>query len=69
MIHKHIFKKFEEYFPAYANDSEAWFPAGKNTIRIRLKNKREFIFQYDGPNDMRFETMEFFVERMKGENK
>lgn len=69
MTHKDIFKRFTEYFPSYSKEADVWFPAGKNTIRVRLKNKREFIFQYDGPNDMRFETIDLFVERMKGEKK
>ena len=69
MTHKDVFKQFGVLFPGYLRESDVWFPAGKNTIRVRMKNKREFIFQYDGQNNMRFETLDSFIDRMKGENK
>lgn len=69
MIHKDVFKQFEMLFPKYAKKTELWFPAGKNTIRVRLTDKREFVFRYDGMNNMQFETIHSFVEKTKGENK
>ena len=69
MIHKDVYKKFEEYFPSYASKSDVWFPAGKNRIRIRMKNKKEYVFQYDGENNMEFKTINRFIDEMKGENK
>lgn len=62
MTHKEVFKEFANYFPDYAKNSEVWFPTGKNTIRVRLKDKREFIFQYEGMNNMRFETVKRYLK-------
>jgi len=44
MKHKDIYKWFE----LYAGDNvAAWFPNGKNSIRIRQTNGQEFIFIYN----------------------
>lgn len=69
MVHKEVYKQFETHFPNYAKEVDVWFPSGKNTIRVRLKNRREFIFTYEGVNNMRFETLNGFIEKMKGEKK
>ena len=41
MVHNDVYKWFALYFPDYAgNHVECWFPNGKNSIRIRQKNKQ-----------------------------
>lgn len=69
MIHKEVYKQFEFYLPLFAQNVEVWFPNGKNSIRVRQTDKREFIFTYDGQRRWIFETVENFLNRMKGERK
>ncbi len=42
MTHNEVYKRFELYFPQYAGADkvDVWFPNGKNSIRIRQKNKQ-----------------------------
>lgn len=68
MAHTEVFKKFKVYFPNYADQSEAWYPCGKNTVRIRLKNKAELIFMLKNDREWRLETINIFIKHtMKGE--
>lgn len=67
MTHNEVYKRFELYFSFYAGENVAtWFPNGKNSIRIRQKNRTELIFTYDGKDDWRFETAKSFINSMKG---
>lgn len=66
MNHKEIYNAFQSYLPQYAEQTETWFPNGKNSIRVRRKDKREFIFTYRGKLDWHFETVRSFVKRDKG---
>ncbi len=68
MAHGDVYKWFELYFPQYAGENtEMWFPNGKNSIRVRQTNKQEFIFTYNGKDDWRFETVKSFIKGRKGE--
>lgn len=69
MTHKEVYHQFESHFPQYTKDVKEWFPSGKNTVRVRLNDRREFIFNYEGLNNMRFETLSSYVDKMKGEKK
>ena len=70
MSHNEVFKMFILYFPGYTGDKvEAWFPNGKNSIRIRQTNKQEFIFTYYSQKDWRFETVVSFLNGAKGGKK
>ena len=63
MSHKEVYKWFELYFPHYAGDKvDAWFPNGKCSIRIRQKNKQNFIFTFNGERDWKFETLDSFLK-------
>lgn len=63
MSHKEVYKLFELYFPYYAGDKvDAWFPNGKGSIRIRQKNKQNFIFTFNGERDWKFETLDSFLK-------
>lgn len=67
MNHEEIFKYFILYFPDYGwNKLETWFPNGKNSIRIRLKNNQDFIFTYFDMDRFTFETLDNFLERLRG---
>lgn len=70
MGHTEVFKKFKVYFPSYANQSEVWFPCGRNAVRIRLKSKFELVFTYKNDQNWSLETINVFIDRtMKGEQK
>ena len=68
MSHIDVFKKFEELMPYFCEQVEEWFPNGFNSIRVRLENKREYIFTYSEENGFRFEDIGVFIDRtLKGE--
>lgn len=67
MTHKKVYEWFTLYFPQYAEHVEAWFPNGKNSVRVRQTNGHDFVFTYNGINDWRFETVESFIKKSKGD--
>ena len=44
MVHSKVFECFQEHLPAFAEKVETYFPNGKNSIRVRQKDGKEFIF-------------------------
>ena len=70
MSHNEVYKQFELHCPDYAGEKvDVWFLNGKNSIRVRLKDKRVFVFTYNSPSDWKFETVDSFLKSMKGKNK
>ena len=69
MIHKDVYTMFEAYFPEVAAKVDVWFPNGKDSVRVRLTSKREFIFSYINDNHWSFETIDSFLEKLKGDKK
>lgn len=67
MPHKELVEKFKHLLPNYAEYMVEWFPNGKNSIRIRHVYGRDYIFTYHAPHNWRFETVDCFVDDMKGE--
>lgn len=67
MTHNEVYKQFELYFKQYSgvNNVEVWFPNGKNSIRIRQKNKQEYIFTYTNPKEWKLETKDSFLNHIK----
>lgn len=66
MAHERIYEIYKIMFPYYSDLTELYFPNGKNSIRVRLKNKMELIFTYDGKKkDFCFETVDHYLERRK----
>ena len=66
MAHVDVFKMFESYFSNYAGDNvETWFMNGKNCIRIRLKDKRQFIFTFNDSKDWKLESAERYLKELK----
>lgn len=67
MLQKTVYERFTEYFPTFANEATAWFPNGRNSVRVRLLSKRDLVFTYNDISDWSLETVDSFVKRMKGE--
>lgn len=64
MTHPFVYEEFKTYFPQYEELTDLWFPNGKNSIRVRLKNKRELVFTINGTRDWCFETVDSYLKRM-----
>lgn len=70
MTHHEVYKWFSLYFPEKAKLVIEWFPSGKNRIRVRDTNRKEFIFTYRNAKDWRFETLDSFIKyTMEGEKR
>ena len=67
MKHDLILHFFKTHLPFQARLVTEWFPNGKNSIRVRLTNKDEFIFTYNKEKEWCYETVDNYIVRMKGE--
>lgn len=68
MGHHDLIPIFERLFPTCLGTAiYVWFPNGKNSIRLRMKDKREFIFTYHDEAHWQLETLDNFINRLKGE--
>ena len=65
MTQKDVFKAFLEISRTTEEDIEMWFPNGKDSVRVKLKDKQELIFTYDSPRYWRLETRGAFLTDMK----
>ena len=65
MAHSEIWKKFKERFDPDANVVECWFPNGKNSVRIRLKEGGDIIFTYKSKKVWKVETVDSYLEGIK----
>lgn len=66
MKHVEVYEKLKEMFPKYVLYSEDWFPNGKNSVRVRIKDGSDFIFTYRSFNDWCLETVDSYIRKMKG---
>lgn len=66
MAHNDVYKQFKTQFPEYEEHIEDWFPNGKNSIRVRIKNGSDFVFTYNHWTDWCFETVESYIRKMRG---
>lgn len=69
MTHNCVYDIFEKKFNKIAGQIEVWFPNGKNSIRIRLDDKNEYIFTFNSESDWSLETVNSYLKRVKGESK
>lgn len=65
MTPKDVYKAFRDISRTTDEDIEMWFPNGKDSIRVKLRNKQELIFTYDSPKYWRIETRGAFLTDMK----
>ena len=66
MLHEDVYKKFEQQFPQYSKCISEWFPNGKDSIRVRAESGSDFIFTYHDWTNWRFETVDSFINGLKG---
>lgn len=66
MPHKDVYVWFTVIFPQYTGKIKESFPCGKNTIRIKLLDQSEYVFNYETPTHWWLETVDSFIERLKG---
>lgn len=65
MPHKDVFVIFKKLFPPYAEKVTEWFPNGRNSVRVRIKEThQDFVFTYQSNKEWRFETAENFVNSL-----
>jgi hypothetical protein len=64
MTHPKVYNEFKIYFPNYAEHAKAWFPNGKNSIRVRMY-AGDIVFTYNGTRDWSLETLDSHIERME----
>lgn len=64
MTHKNIFLSFKNLFgEVFADGVKLWIPFGKNSIKLRFQDLKEYVFTIDGHGDWCFETMDHFNNR------
>lgn len=64
MVHTDIFKKYKLRCSMSNGSVNAWFPNGRNSIRVRLFDKKEVVFTYHGPKNWKIESMGSFLDSM-----
>lgn len=69
MTHISIYNRFVLYFPQFADVADSWFPNGKNSIRIRIINDKDYVFTYNSKHDWRLETVDSFVRALNNKYK
>lgn len=63
MTHKNVFEVFNKMFPGWRGMSETWYPYGNATIKIRMRNKSEYVFAYFNDRHWKLETIESFGKK------
>lgn len=72
MTHRQLYSLFRDIFSNCTNADTLYFPNGRNSIRIRgvvgLHNDRiDYVFTYYSNSRWRLETVDCYLDRMKGE--
>jgi hypothetical protein len=76
MTHKNVWEKFKECNGIVTDMVSCWFPNGKNSIRIRLKEDREefkswagndLVFTYKSKKEWKLETVDSYLASIKVE--
>jgi hypothetical protein len=64
MLHKTIFERYAKIFTRDVEDVEVWHPNGFGSVRIRFRNKEEYVFSYVNDSNWRYETLDNFIKSM-----
>ena len=60
-----IYRKFLNVFPINSEDVEWFKQIDIDVIRVRLKNRKEFVFSYISSNKWRIDSVDLFKSEMK----
>lgn len=61
MTPEKLFEAFKKITGFNSDDIERYFTNGKYSIRVRFKDKSEYIFTYKTPRKWRLETYESYL--------
>ena len=67
MGHDKIWNKFKECNGVLEDIVTCWFPNGKNSIRVRLRESGDLIFTYTSKKKWKLETVDSYLEDRKVE--
>lgn len=66
MVHSEVLKKFKEKANIIDESSlDCWFMNGRDSIRVRFKNRTELVFTYHDERHWTLQTAEEFIKSMK----
>lgn len=67
MNHDQVMIAFYNIFRVSPSVVDTWFMHGKNTVRVRFKDKElpEIMFTYNGNKDFTIESSEAYLRRMR----
>lgn len=66
MTHSEVYTNFESIFSNLARSVREWFPNGKNSIRIRCTNQKDYIFSIVDKENWKLETVPSFINSLEG---
>ena len=61
MTHQQIFEMFKKVTGFDDSRIDRWFSLGKYAIRVKFKDRTEYIFKYKNPRKWRLETFESYL--------
>lgn len=67
MGHDKIWNKFKECNGVLEDIVTCWFPNGKNSIRVRLRESGDLIFTYTSKKKWKLETVDSYLDERKVE--
>ena len=66
MAHNNVFTVFKDKFGEISSRVTAWFPSGKDCVRIRFADRNELMFTYHSEKDWCLESVNSYISKMKG---
>ena len=60
-----IYRKFLKVFPINEEEIDRFTTIDIDTIRVRLKNRKEFVFSYASSNKWRIDSVDLYKSEMK----
>ena len=64
MFHKEVLERFKTICGVDDECIKEWFPNGKNSVRVVLKNDYQLILTYNSVKDWRLETRASYENRL-----
>lgn len=65
MPHKEVLERFKKFCNIDDVLIDRWFPNGKNSVRVRLRNHfTDLVFTFKSHNNWKLETVNSFIDSM-----